>query len=935
MTSALASRNARPLRRIAVLLQVVGNLGALLWAALGTPCIELSWAVQRGAELDCLTLPEFLTPLIMGLVLWGMGVWVATEGRALTCSFFFVISAILAFGMRSATGSDVGFRLFFLLLIWAAPIQFSVHWDLLSRPKGRWTRRGLLGFVLVAVVLSLPPILQTRAALSAVALGMVWILMVVLALVISMVMTALLLVTEYRRDRREAHRRPIRLLSFGNVSALVPVIALSLLPQVVRTDARLPYEMTFLAFLLSPLLYAYASLHHRHQRIGPTLKWVAVIYWAIVLFLCTYVWGAIITGLPPLGDASIAATPLIALSAVAMLVTTQAIRPLERLIQRVWYGSTPDYAQTVSGLARSLAATLDRGSLAFLLLHELCDIMGLAGAGLLLRDARWQLAWAAGTGISLPEGIEPVLGGDGALARQLRAERQPMRHQELREKLELDWASSPLEKWLLSQANIGVWLPLAGFGPGAENTLSGVLVLGCKVTEDLFTSEDMRLLSTIADQASVAAQNVLLSEEKALAEQRLAEAGKLEAIGRLAAGIAHDFNNILTSILGYTYLIQSRGDLATEIQEDLDIIVQEGQRAARLIQQILDFARKSMVQFQPLDLLSFLKETIKLLQRTLPETVRIVLQVGPADYAILSDPTMMSQVMTNLAVNAVDAMPDGGELRISLDRLMIAPGQPTPLPDMEPGDWVAIAVHDTGTGIPEDVLAHIFEPFFTTKEVGKGTGLGLAQVYGIVKQHGGAIGVETSVGVGTTFTLYLPALETIDKDRQPAPKSEIVSGHGETVMVVEDEPVVLRSLTRMLELANYCVVPVRDAQEAVEIFQYRDGDIALLITDMVMPGVGGWDLITYLRKRHPTLKALVVTGYPLAEEDHALLSSGIVNWLPKPVTAAVLSKRVAEMLSTKPEEDCAKQDISLKNMLSHVVKEREKSDRYPMEGSHL
>jgi signal transduction histidine kinase/ActR/RegA family two-component response regulator len=903
MTLTLALRRPSFTRRFGVFLQAAASLGVLLWAALSTPCVEPHWAVYRGAELDCLSLPEYLSPLLISLALWVMGTWVAKEGRRLIRSFFFGISAILASGMHSAIGSDIGFRLFFLLLIWAAPLQFYVHWDLIGRPDNRWTRRGRLGLVLMALVLSLLPLHQSRAALSGSHLYAPWIVLVILTLVTSITMTALLLITEYRRDRREAHRRPIRLVSFGNVSALVPVIVLSLLPRLVRMDVRIPYEMTFPAFLLSPLLYVYASVPHQHGRIGSALKSVAVVYWAMLLFLCTYVWGAIVVGLPLLGDASTSTIPLIALSAAAMLVATQTIRPLERFIQRVWYSSTPDYAQTVSRLARSLVATLDRGRLEFLLLHDLSDSMGLASAGLFLRDARWRLAWTAGKDMSPPKGMDPVLNGDGPLVRRLRAERRPMSREELRQTLASAWSElNPLEQWLLSRADVDVWLPLAGVGPDAEAMQCGLLVLGRKITEDLFTTEDMRLLATVTDQASIAAQNVLLSEEKALTEERLSQAVKLEAIGRLAAGIAHDFNNILTSILGYAYLIQSRNDIAAEAHDDLDIIVQEGQRAARLIQQILDFARKSMVQFQPLDMLSLLKETIKLLQRTLPESVQLRLQIGPADYIVRSDPTMMSQVMTNLAVNAVDAMPDGGELHIILDRLVIARGQDTPLPDMEPGDWVVITVRDTGIGIPEDALAHIFEPFFTTKEVGKGTGLGLAQVYGIVKQHGGAIDVETAVGVGTAFKIYFPALEGADKKEQPAVKNEIVPGHGEAIMVVEDEPVVLRSLTRMLELANYRVVAAHDAREAVELFQRQGDDIALLITDMVMPGAGGWDLITFLRRRRPNLKALVITGYPLEEEGHTLLSLGIVDWLPKPVTAVGLTERIAEMLSDNGQD---------------------------------
>jgi len=375
---------------------------------------------------------------------------------------------------------------------------------------------------------------------------------------------------------------------------------------------------------------------------------------------------------------------------------------------------------------------------------------------------------------------------------------------------------------------------------------------------------------------------------------------RLAAVGQLAAGIAHDFNNILTTIIGFAQLAQGAPDISSSVKTDLEHIAQQGHRAARLVRQILDFSRRSTIERRPMDLVSFVKETIKFLERTIPETIRIGLHYEPGDHLVNGDPAQLHQMLVNLAVNARDAMPGGGELRLALSRLTLEPGEPPPCTDMPPGEYIALSVSDTGVGIPAEILPRIFEPFFTTKEVGQGTGLGLAQVYGIVKQHDGFIDVTSQVGIGTTVTVYLPSLA--GPQVQAAEEvEEIPKGHGETVLLVEDDPAVLQAGQAMLEHLGYRVLTAQDGREALTVHAQHRGEIDLVISDMVMPGMGGEELFHVLRQRDPLLGVVLITGYPLGEEITRLRAEGIVDWVQKPFMMAELARVVDHVLKRKQQ----------------------------------
>jgi PAS domain S-box-containing protein len=385
-------------------------------------------------------------------------------------------------------------------------------------------------------------------------------------------------------------------------------------------------------------------------------------------------------------------------------------------------------------------------------------------------------------------------------------------------------------------------------------------------------------------------------------EQRIQQQERLAAVGQLAAGIAHDFNNIMATIVLYAQTMARVEELPDTVRERMKIIDQQAYHATRLIQQILDFSRRAVLERRPLDLLPLVKEQIKLLERTLPENIEIGLAYEPDEYTpsftVNADPTRMQQMMTNLAVNARDAMPEGGTLRFTLGRVRIEEGEAAPLPEMGAGEWVQMTVSDTGRGIPSDVLPHIFEPFFTTKGRGRGSGLGLAQVHGIVAQHEGRIDVETEPSRGTTFTIYLPVHLPEPSTAVPLRKlPATATGQGETVLVVEDDASVRKALVESLELLNYRTLEAANGQEALAIAEELGDEIGLVLSDVVMPGMDGVALLRGLRERGSAVPVVMLTGHPPEEKMEDLRAQGLLEWLPKPPEFGQLAEMVARALS--------------------------------------
>jgi two-component system cell cycle sensor histidine kinase/response regulator CckA len=390
-----------------------------------------------------------------------------------------------------------------------------------------------------------------------------------------------------------------------------------------------------------------------------------------------------------------------------------------------------------------------------------------------------------------------------------------------------------------------------------------------------------------------------VTDERSL-QRRTEQRDRLAAVGQLAAGIAHDFSNIMAVVLLYAQMALREPETPSKTRERLEVIGHQARRATDLIHQILDFSRNTLLERQQIDLIPFLKETVKLLTRTLPSDIIVNFNYGMGEHVVSADPTRIQQLVMNLALNARDAMPQGGNLDIALQRITLQPGGAMPLPELTPGEWVCLSVADTGQGIAPDVLPRIFEPFFTTKPPGQGCGLGLAQVYGIVEQHDGFIGVVTERGRGSTFTVYLPALSLPGKTPEQGSRCEdLMLGHNETIMVVEDGAAARDALAESLAQLDYQVLEASNGEEALRLIREHGHAIELVLTDVVMPQMGGLALLEALNAEEWDGPTIVLSGHPLDEViKDRLLQNGVVC-LEKPVDLAELAAAVSLLLAPR------------------------------------
>jgi two-component system cell cycle sensor histidine kinase/response regulator CckA len=382
-------------------------------------------------------------------------------------------------------------------------------------------------------------------------------------------------------------------------------------------------------------------------------------------------------------------------------------------------------------------------------------------------------------------------------------------------------------------------------------------------------------------------------------QRRLQQQDRLAAVGQMAAGIAHDFNNILAVIMLYAEMVLNLADLNPRVRDRMLIINQQCRRASELIQQILDFSRKSVLERQAMDVLPFLKEQVKMLERTLPENIKITLEASPDLFIVEADPTRMQQAILNLALNARDAMPEGGNLSIRVDHASLENGvQCVTCGQVTEGDWIAIHVRDNGMGIAPKDLPYIFEPFYTTKEPGEGTGLGLAQVYGIAKSHEGHVYVSSAVGDGSTITIYLPVAPSQRLKTSHTDPFTLVRGGGQVLMVVEDEVATRQALQDGLTLIDYQVITAPDGLRAYNYLCEHPDQVRLVLSDVVMPEMGGIELLRTIRHQGLNIPVILMTGHPLQEEMTALQDAGLTAWIQKPPRLKQLSHIIAQALKS-------------------------------------
>jgi nitrogen-specific signal transduction histidine kinase/CheY-like chemotaxis protein len=386
--------------------------------------------------------------------------------------------------------------------------------------------------------------------------------------------------------------------------------------------------------------------------------------------------------------------------------------------------------------------------------------------------------------------------------------------------------------------------------------------------------------------------------ERRVLEEQLAQAQKLQSIGRLAGGVAHDFNNLLTAILGNAELTMMDLPEGHPARDGVREIVKAAERAASLTRQLLSFARKQMIEPVPLDLSMVVAGSIEMLRRLLGEDVEIMAELDEGLAIVQADPGQVQQLLVNLTVNARDAMPDGGRLVIETANLEVGDDFGAAHPGVAPGRYVTLTVTDTGTGMSDDVLRHLFEPFFTTKRQGEGTGLGLATCHGIVEQSGGHIMVHSDLGVGTTMTILLPVAEGAQRPAGEPSVSMPPPTGTETVLVVEDDASVRRLAVLGLRANGYAVLEAANAAEALELAA-GSASIDMLVSDVVMPGMRGPELATRLRKLRPGARLLLVSGHPETNEAFRDHEGRVIQLLPKPFTPEHLARKVRELLDTE------------------------------------
>jgi len=451
---------------------------------------------------------------------------------------------------------------------------------------------------------------------------------------------------------------------------------------------------------------------------------------------------------------------------------------------------------------------------------------------------------------------------------------------------------------------------------GSYKAFLGVpLILGPQVlgvlsvrtrSERGFSLEDLALAMAFAAQAAIALENSRLYqqtqrayEELSQTQEQLTQARKMEAVGRLAGGVAHDFNNLLTVMIGRTQLLLRRLDAHDPIHSELELIQATADQAADLTRQLLAFSRKQVLQPTVLNLNSAVANLGEMLKRLIGDDIVLVTELGPALGPVKADPTQIQQVVMNLAANARDAMPHGGRLTLETANVDLDAAYARQHVGAQPGRYVMLAVTDTGVGIAPDTRAHLFEPFFTTKGPGQGTGLGLATVYGIVKQSDGHIWVYSEPGCGTTFKIYLPRVDATVEPVMPELHLPADAHGHETILLVEDAPAVRVLARDVLKAQGYTVLEAEDGRKALRIAEQYAGSIHLLLTDVVMPEMNGRDLVEKLAPIRPSMAIIYMSGYT----DTVVVHQGGLDpgaaFLQKPFTPSALLGKIRHLLDTR------------------------------------
>jgi signal transduction histidine kinase len=394
----------------------------------------------------------------------------------------------------------------------------------------------------------------------------------------------------------------------------------------------------------------------------------------------------------------------------------------------------------------------------------------------------------------------------------------------------------------------------------------------------------------------------LIQSEKNQLELQLRQSQKMEAIGTLAGGMAHDFNNTLGIIIGNTELALRATPKDSQTRQFLNNIITASSRAEEMVSRLLSFSRITDAEKKPVDLISSIEESLRLMRSSLPSNIEIIRNFNASQIAVMGDQTQLNQVMVNLCTNAAHAMNgSGGVIEVHIDTKVFETDESAVLDNLTQGRYVEITISDTGHGIPEEIIKRIFDPYFTTKEPGKGTGMGLAVVHGIIKNHGGAIKVESAVGKGTVFTIIMPVIDAI-LDCEPAFDSEYIQGGKESILLVDDEFMIADTMKIMMEQLGYRVSAFTESSRAIEVFECNPDAFDLVITDMTMPKMTGDILAAKIQELKENTPVIICTGFNNRVEPGNLRNKGIFEILTKPVRTTTLAKAIKKVLDARKKD---------------------------------
>ncbi len=836
-------------------------------------------AVRLRTELG----PPLAQALLIGLLpltFWLMGTTLVVflrprDERWLALVLFsYVTASMLASGLASGRHAD-GAAVVFHVVVWLfLPVAVHLHLLLPSPLLGR--RRWALLAPLYAVSLLLVA-LDAKGLLAD--LEYLYVLSFAAGVTLSLALLGLRLLL----PATAADRVASRIMAFGVAVSFAPVfLSFVVLPLVTKRDLLAAgggllgmsvLAVTLLAIPMLPLSYLYAIYKHRLSALEFRANRLLGMFGFLALTVPLYV----VTLVYLRHRFSIVMLFL----SVTLVAAAPALRTrFQALVDRRVFGIRHTHAAVVELVAARIPAAFDRVSLARAVRDEIMPTLLIRQSALYLFEGEtvtvlYEQAAPAGEGPPGAAAVRGLLARAGSYLPPARA--------------------LPAERF----AWVRLMLPIA-----VQGEVIGAWLLGRRDPDDYYPAGDIQLLATVANQIASMVENIRLYEQaqQEIAQRKAAEeetrrshlqllhAQKMEAIGRLASGVAHDFNNCLLVILGYTDLLLSEHGDDAALGPRLNAIYEAGRKAATLTRDLLTFARRQPMEAEVVDLNDVVSSIEKMLRRLIGDDVRLETELHPRLGKVRIDPGRMEHILLNMAVNARHSMPHGGRLTLRTAPLEVRPGERPPHGDLPAGRYVLLTVADTGTGMDAATQARVFEPFFTTRQHGEGTGLGLSTAYGIVKQSGGHIAVDSAPGEGARFSIYLPEVDA-EGEFETAEGPAAAARGSETVLVVEDEPVVREVVVELLQSLGYRALVAGSGREGLAMAERHSGPLDLLLTDVSMPEMNGRELATRLRALRPATRVLLMSG----REGEAAADEP-ATFLQKPFSAEEFGRAVRAVL---------------------------------------